>query len=1337
MTVNGTTDSNSAYFDSTSSGYDVQYDSNIWSNISCGNNSYSPSGFTGIFYPDADGTGYPYGITGGDDLSSIISYAIQRADASAVAGSTHVTGKEIYFNRSFSNSYIEFSNFGAGDPTANDPNLITGNLVDSYLTSVGIGSVQQGIWGYDTNENTDQVTHDSCFAGDEIHVEVRLGCYRTMINDGDSTQYNSWRKSAANFGRNHIQPMIQLLDGNTIIGSSASLDSGIINPNFTGTYYGTTITGIPTAAELANGDITADWDNDGGSRASTFGDITPYNCFHSTPFGGSDGDEGYSTGTWSDQPLNFVDADGWQISGSRTFSSTKTSATNDYAINSAHRFFVLGPGAGTPIQKLGIFDDWYMWAPTSVTEAVAGRDDGGVVQRDYIVSFSVKLREYSDTDAQALAYDPGDPIKKVVDNLTIRIQNDEPELSGDWYPSTTWNRFGKPLWKIKDIKIKKGFSVLQANEEEIGNTIIDTHGVAPVPPVDIPTWVETNHNYFSTDAYPNMWTFTTDAVGSGNTFTTSMETPGAWGSNRAITPNFNGGIDANGYPINYSLPEGFSFSHNGNTDGEGNLTIWDPADYTSLNNYGGIVGAAGPNLANAGMPNLVFNRESASNNSYSLLEINSASWIDITSSSSTAASDIMYGIGVNPGSEWTLNNWYLVDVEYENFIPGTDPGELLIYGVAPIAGFVDDGVINEEGVGLWRGDDPATPTIAHCKLVPTLRTEYGVQKTVLRGIFKIASDSWVKDNDPNKFTLRILGCTNGIRITKIIPKNLTEVATPGSVDNDDWIIGAPSTSSPTHSFSDSIMYYTNDKLCWELPADAGGISIYHTWSQDLANVSTFHQGPWELTFTVSDNPMTNNHSGSLGGVIAVSDTGVFRGVAFNGIEDPGNYKISFDFTDNSDGSGWAVYKDDGFGEFDTYSGASTETAIASSWTVTTAGNKIQFHQDLGETTAQEYAINNISLKPLEQTILVGNIGSWNINGFDINQVDPHIYLDNDNNYFVFDDCPIHDVNETQFISISQQVDEIVNQFDQYKISFNHGITTGEIGVYYYNNSGYGFKITGIDSSTSASFEQVITIGDPPTSGDGLWVLGQDGNIQNGIDYGPNDLDFDSDLKNTFVIVARDNGDINGINGWIDNISMVRVYTDEATADKTITFNEAVNGWSSFKSFVPENGVSLSKKYFTFKEGKLWQHYIPKLQGSTGSFDDNFFIKTTVEEADNYNEFYGVNNYSSIQAVINPEPSTVKVFNTINYEGSQAYISTPSASEITINNAAAWSSGGDIPGWECSEIKTNLDSGSVIEFIEKEGKWFNYIKGLNANQALDTSRFSVLGIGIVSSTQSII
>ena len=67
--------------------------------------------------------------------------------------------------------------------------------------------------------------------------------------------------------------------------------------------------------------------------------------------------------------------------------------------------------------------------------------------------------------------------------------------------------------------------------------------------------------------------------------------------------------------------------------------------------------------------------------------------------------------------------------------------------------------------------------------------------------------------------------------------------------------------------------------------------------------------------------------------------------------------------------------------------------------------------------------------------------------------------------------------------------------------------------------------------------------------------------------------------------------------------------------------------------------------------------------------------------------------------------------------------------VDINNAAAW--GGDVLGWECSNIKTDLDHGSVIEFIQKEGKWFNYIKGKSASTVLDTSLFSVQGIGVIS------
>ena len=251
-----------------------------------------------------------------------------------------------------------------------------------------------------------------------------------------------------------------------------------------------------------------------------------------------------------------------------------------------------------------------------------------------------------------------------------------------------------------------------------------------------------------------------------------------------------------------------------------------PQDFdvnTEVDSYSGTIGLGAGGLGNS------FDRITAGNNNYTPgVEQHDNEYIYVKNYNGISASDITHNITNNP---WVESNWYLVDVEYDDFIPGTDPGEILIYGVAPLGGFISGGEINEEGVGLYSGDT----VIAHCELVPTLRTEYGAQDTVLRGIFQIASDSWVLSNEPNKFTLRVLGCTGGIKINKIVTKKLNTITTAGSVN--DWSDYAPIASSPTHSFSDNVMYYKkpagqDGKLCWELPADGSGIYLYHTWSQD-------------------------------------------------------------------------------------------------------------------------------------------------------------------------------------------------------------------------------------------------------------------------------------------------------------------------------------------------------------------------------------------------------------------------------------------------------------------------------------------------------------------------
>jgi len=56
------------------------------------------------------------------------------------------------------------------------------------------------------------------------------------------------------------------------------------------------------------------------------------------------------------------------------------------------------------------------------------------------------------------------------------------------------------------------------------------------------------------------------------------------------------------------------------------------------------------------------------------------------------------------------------------------------------------------------------------------------------------------------------------------------------------------------------------------------------------------------------------------------------------------------------------------------------------------------------------------------------------------------------------------------------------------------------------------------------------------------------------------------------------------------------------------------------------------------------------------------------------------------------------------------------------------------GWYANYLITNLQSGDVSQFLDKEGKKFQYIKGdttyftTNTNNNLDSHEFSMQGIG---------
>ena len=100
---------------------------------------------------------------------------------------------------------------------------------------------------------------------------------------------------------------------------------------------------------------------------------------------------------------------------------------------------------------------------------------------------------------------------------------------------------------------------------------------------------------------------------------------------------------------------------------------------------------------------------------------------------------------------------------------------------------------------------------------------------------------------------------------------------------------------------------------------------------------------------------------------------------------------------------------------------------------------------------------------------------------------------------------------------------------------------------------------------------------------------------------------------------------------------------------------------------------------------------------------------------------------------------------MNYEGSQSKITqhTQSSPEDIVGNTLSNITDGEYynltakSGWYVNSFETDLQSGSVPEFINKENKWFNKINGVattynNYNPSIsnvDTNEFTTQGIGM--------
>ena len=108
-----------------------------------------------------------------------------------------------------------------------------------------------------------------------------------------------------------------------------------------------------------------------------------------------------------------------------------------------------------------------------------------------------------------------------------------------------------------------------------------------------------------------------------------------------------------------------------------------------------------------------------------------------------------------------------------------------------------------------------------------------------------------------------------------------------------------------------------------------------------------------------------------------------------------------------------------------------------------------------------------------------------------------------------------------------------------------------------------------------------------------------------------------------------------------------------TLPDTLSFEEATNGWVSFYDYKPSTGFSSQGKYFTTNSTTVYEHYVTK-------------VKTSPNPADVLrNSFYGAASQpSTLKFIFNPEPTRVKTFSTVNYEGSNGWEVTSLISDQT-------------------------------------------------------------------------
>ena len=134
---------------------------------------------------------------------------------------------------------------------------------------------------------------------------------------------------------------------------------------------------------------------------------------------------------------------------------------------------------------------------------------------------------------------------------------------------------------------------------------------------------------------------------------------------------------------------------------------------------------------------------------------------------------------------------------------------------------------------------------------------------------------------------------------------------------------------------------------------------------------------------------------------------------------------------------------------------------------------------------------------------------------------------------------------------------------------------------------------------------------------------------------------------------------------------------------TLGYDESVNGWPSFYSYMPGAIGSLKNQLLTLNN----QPYAPGIY--TGASTQLTGLYTHYEASSSHANFYGTSNAATISIVANSQPSLQKNFLTIDYEGYSGWKASVITSDQTGKNINRTTGGALSGGFSFSDDNANI------------------------------------------------